>query len=96
MVKDPWCAPEPYDVFNNHGSNTSYDAVASKLSHRNCMAYEDPYTVLGVHKGASKQDVQKAYRELALKHHPDKDLSLEAAQRFQRISRAATLILKEV
>ncbi|KAL3148484.1 hypothetical protein ABBQ38_013926 [Trebouxia sp. C0009 RCD-2024] len=59
------------------------------------MAYEDPYTVLGVNRGASKQDVQKAYRELALKHHPDKDPSLEAAQRFQRISRAATLILKE-
>lgn len=60
------------------------------------MAYEDPYVVLGVQRGASKQDVQKAFRELALKHHPDKDSSFEAAQRFQRISRAATAILKEV
>ena len=60
------------------------------------MAYEDPYVVLGVKRGDSKQDVQKAFRELALKHHPDRDSSLEAAQRFQRISRAATAILKEV
>lgn len=60
------------------------------------MAYEDPYVVLGVNKGASKQDVQKAFRELALKHHPDRDPSLESAQKFQRISRAATTILKEV
>ena len=60
------------------------------------MAYEDPYVVLGVQKGASKKEVQKAFRDLALKHHPDKDPSLEAAQRFQRISRAATAILKEV
>jgi len=61
-----------------------------------CMAYEDPYAVLGVQKGASRKEVQKAFRELAFKHHPDKDPSLEAAQRFQRVSRAATTILKEV
>ena len=60
------------------------------------MACEDPYAALGVQKGASKKEVQKAFRELAFKHHPDKDPSLEAAQRFQRISRAATTILKEV
>lgn len=60
------------------------------------MAYEDPYVVLGVQRNATKQDVQKAFRELALKHHPDKDPSFEAAKRFQRISRAATAILKEV
>ena len=60
------------------------------------MAFEDPYVVLGLRKGASKKDVQQAFRDLALKHHPDRDPSKQAAERFQRVSRAATLILKEV
>jgi len=61
------------------------------------MVYEDPYAVLGLSKGASKKDVQQAFRDLARRYHPDKvgDSSKEAAERFQRISRAATVILKE-
>ena len=31
----------------------------------------DYYDVLGLAKGASADDVKKAYRKLALKHHPD-------------------------
>jgi DnaJ family protein C protein 9 len=30
----------------------------------------DPYEVLGLEKEASADDVKKAYRKLALKHHP--------------------------
>lgn len=51
--------------------------------------------MLGLQRGASKKEVQQAFRELALKHHPDRDPSLQAAQRFQAVSRAATSILKE-
>lgn len=36
------------------------------------MVYEDPYTVLGLRKGADKRDVQQAFRDLALKYHPDR------------------------
>jgi uncharacterized membrane protein YkvA (DUF1232 family) len=33
---------------------------------------EDPYTVLGVPRGATQQEIKKAYHELAAKYHPDK------------------------
>ena len=31
----------------------------------------DPWKILGVEKGASKEVIQKAYREKVRKHHPD-------------------------
>ena len=48
----------------------------------------DYYKVLGVDKNATAADLKKAYRKLALEHHPDKNKSKEAEGKFKEINQA--------
>ena len=53
------------------------------------MAYIDYYKVLGLDKNASAEDIKKAYRKLARKHHPDLNPNNEEAKKtFQQINEA--------
>ena len=53
------------------------------------MEYKDYYKILGVDKGASNEEIKKAYRKLAKKYHPDLNPNDEKAQeKFKDINEA--------
>jgi curved DNA-binding protein len=53
------------------------------------MEFIDYYKILGLNKNASEEDIKKAYRKLARKHHPDLNPNdKEANKKFQQINEA--------
>lgn len=53
------------------------------------MAKRDYYEILGVSKGASEQELKKAYRRIAMKYHPDRNPDDETAEeKFKEASEA--------
>ncbi len=54
---------------------------------------KDYYATLGVAKGADADTIKKAYRKLALKHHPDKNLGDDKAEeKFKEITEAYAVL----
>ncbi len=55
---------------------------------------EDYYKTLGLEKSASAEDIKKAYRKLALKHHPDRNPNdkKNAEEKFKKISEAYAVL----
>jgi len=57
------------------------------------MEYKDYYKVLGVDKKASPADIKKAYRILAIKHHPDKNQGNKEAEEKFKLANEANEVL---
>jgi curved DNA-binding protein len=57
------------------------------------MAKRDYYEVLGVKKTASEEEIKKAFRKLAMKHHPDRNPgNKQAEERFKEINEAYAVL----
>jgi curved DNA-binding protein len=52
------------------------------------MKYKDYYASLGLERGASEEDIKKAYRRLARKYHPDVSKEAGAEEKFKEVAEA--------
>src|SRR4051812_30341687 len=52
------------------------------------MKYKDYYQTLGVKRDASPDEIKKAYRKLAQKHHPDVSKEPGAEEKFKEVAEA--------
>ena len=59
----------------------------------------DPYQVLGISRGASDDEIKKAYRSLSRKYHPDANMNnpnkAQAEEKFKQVQQAYDQIMKE-
>ncbi|KAK1888946.1 DnaJ like subfamily C member 5 [Dissostichus eleginoides] len=72
------------------------EPTAPRPQRKMSTAGESVYKVLGLEKGATAEDIKKAYRKLALKYHPDKNPdNPDAAEKFKEINNANSILNDE-
>lgn len=59
------------------------------------MQYKDYYTIMGIPRTASSEDIKRAYRRLARKYHPDVSKEPGAEERFKELGEAYEVLKDE-
>ena len=78
-----------------YGTDTNRYERKEKKKRKKTMS--DPYEILGVQRGASEEEIKKAYKRLSRKYHPDANLDNPkvAEEKFKQIQQAYQQVMKE-
>jgi len=89
-----------YDTSGGFGSASEWKQAFNKRMSldeaENILGANDPLTVLGLKANATLEQITKAFRKLAMLHHPDKNVGKEreANEKMQQLLAAYTLAKK--
>jgi DnaJ like chaperone protein len=84
---------------NTHSDENNKKTAGENSSRSNTQAQDsstswDPYKILKIQRGASQEDIKRAYRQLAGRYHPDKvehlgdEFKVLAEKRFKEVQQA--------
>lgn len=73
--------------------HTTNHTTPNAPSNTAVMAHTEYYTLLGLQPSCIVEDIKRAYRKLAMKYHPDKNTSPEAAEKFKALSHANEVLM---
>src|SRR4051794_35675749 len=82
------CAYTMARIGERHLPRSSHARIQGRGSRRMAQTRRDYYEVLAIERGASADEVKRAYRRLARQYHPDVNKEPGAEERFKEINEA--------
>ena len=95
-----WWVSRLKRAYQASSTSSAYAGKEQAAPGRQEAPEEDPYKILGVERGASKQEITGAYKRLAVQYHPDKVQHLGkefqelAHKKFVAIQKAHDMLMK--